>query len=452
MENAHNWIVLKFGETSEKSLQDWCALSKRIKHLLSRIGSMLKGNWRTLARQQANASDAGDRITLDQNDASSGPLDPRPLWWRRRRDDLLALCPPDRPLYVYDLETVSARATTIANLPHLDRGWYAMKANGHPDVLRTAYAAGLGLECVSIAEVHAAREAIPDLDMDRILFTPNFTARAEYAEALALGVHLTLDGLYPLQAWPELFDEHDIILRVNPQTPEGHHRHVQTAGPDCKFGLHAGDLVEAQSLAGAAHCRIVGLHVHASSGINDPQHWGRVGRFLAEIARQMPDIRILDLGGGLGVDNATGPQGINARALDAELATLKSAYPDYALWMEPGRFIVAEAGVLLARVTQLKRTPDAWFIGINAGMNSLIRPALYGAHHDIVNLTRLHDTPDHIAEIVGPICETADRFGAQRPMPPTREGDVILVDNGGAYGRVMGSHYNMRPPAEESVI
>ena len=120
--------------------------------------------------------------------------------------------------------------------------------------------------------------------------------------------------------------------------------------------------------------------------------------------------------------------------------------------IEPGRYISAESGVLLARVTQLKHTPDARFVGINTGMNSLIRPALYGARHEIVNLTRLDEDAVYIADIVGPICESADKLGGQRLLPETEEGDVMLIGNGGAYGRVMASAYNMREPAGEAVI
>lgn len=373
-------------------------------------------------------------------------------WWNKKQADLLALCPDDAPLYVYDLETISARANAISGLKHLDRGWYAMKANSHPDVLRRAIDAGLGLECVSIGEIEAARKAVPDLPMDRLLFTPNFAAKSEYQAALELGIHLTLDGLHPLRAWPEIFKGREITLRINPQRPEGHHKHVRTAGPEAKFGLHVDELEDARELAKQAGAIITGLHVHSGSGISDPDHWRRVGTFLVETARTMPDVRILDLGGGLGVDEASGPRRIDTNALDAVLADLKTAHPQYELWLEPGRFIVAEAGVLLARVTQLKQTPDARFIGINAGMNSLIRPALYGSRHDIVNLTRLDETADQIVDIVGPICESADRMGAQRLMPQTSEGDVILIANGGAYGAVMGSRYNLREPAGETVI
>ncbi|WP_417479317.1 bifunctional aspartate kinase/diaminopimelate decarboxylase [Maricaulis maris] len=373
-------------------------------------------------------------------------------WWRAKRQALLDLCPVDGALYVYDLETVKTRASAVAGLKGLDRGWYAMKANGHPDMIRTAVEAGLGVECVSINEVQAARKAVPDLPVDRILFTPNFAPRAEYAQALEMGIHLTLDGLHPLRAWPEIFSGRKITLRINPQRPEGHHKHVRTAGPEAKFGLHADELVEARDLAAKAGAIINGLHVHSGSGISDPDHWRRVGLFLVDTARDMPDVEILDLGGGLSVDEASGVRRIDMDALDQVLTDLKTAHPKYQLWIEPGRYISAESGVLLARVTQLKHTPDARFVGINTGMNSLIRPALYGARHEIVNLTRLDETPAYVADIVGPICETADRLGAQRLMPETQEGDIILIANGGAYGRVMASSYNMREPAGEAVI
>jgi len=373
-------------------------------------------------------------------------------WWRAKRQALLDLCPVDGATYVYDLETVKTRASAVAGLKGLDRGWYAMKANGHPDMIRTAVEAGLGVECVSINEVMAARKAVPDLPVDRILFTPNFAPKAEYAQALEMGIHLTLDGLHPLRAWPEIFKGRKITLRINPQRPEGHHKHVRTAGPEAKFGLHADELVEARKLAEKAGAIINGLHVHSGSGISDPDHWRRVGLFLVETARDMPDVEILDLGGGLSVDEASGVRRIDMAALDQVLTDLKTAHPKYQPWIEPGRYISAESGVLLARVTQLKHTPDARFVGINTGMNSLIRPALYGARHEIVNLTRLDEPSAWIADIVGPICETADRLGAQRLMPKTQEGDVILIANGGAYGRVMASSYNMREPAGEAVI
>jgi len=122
------------------------------------------------------------------------------------------------------------------------------------------------------------------------------------------------------------------------------------------------------------------------------------------------------------------------------------------VWLEPGRYLVAEAGVLLARVTQLKSKGEQHYLGLATGMNSLIRPALYGAYHRIVNLSRLSEKPSVRYTVVGPICESGDVLGESRMLPPAQEGDVMLIANAGAYGRVMASHYNRRAPAEELVI
>jgi diaminopimelate decarboxylase/aspartate kinase len=120
--------------------------------------------------------------------------------------------------------------------------------------------------------------------------------------------------------------------------------------------------------------------------------------------------------------------------------------------MEPGRFLVAKAGVLVAQVTQLKSKGEVEYVGIATGMNSLIRPALYGAHHDIRNLTRSAEPLNRRVTVVGPICESADVLGTDRWLPPTEEGDVLLIATCGAYGYAMGSNYNRRPPAAEFII
>ncbi len=158
------------------------------------------------------------------------------------------------------------------------------------------------------------------------------------------------------------------------------------------------------------------------------------------------------MGGGLGVPENASQHSLDVQAINNSLLQAKSAFPDIQIWMEPGRFLVAEAGVLLARVTQVKSKNEVNFIGIETGMNSLIRPALYGSYHEIVNLTRLDEAPALTAHIVGPICESGDVLGYSRILPKTREGDVILIANTGAYGRVMSSHYNLREPAREIFV
>jgi diaminopimelate decarboxylase/aspartate kinase len=196
----------------------------------------------------------------------------------------------------------------------------------------------------------------------------------------------------------------------------------------------------------------VGLHAHTGSGNFDPLMWREVADTLVAVAARFPSVRILDLGGGLGVPDRLGRAPVDLARLDALLAEFKTRWPALRLWLEPGRFLVAEAGVLLARVTQLKGKGAKQYLGVATGMNSLIRPALYGAHHDIVNLTRMTEPATMHYEVVGPICESADVLGHERLLPVASEGDVLLIATTGAYGRAMSSHYNLRAPADERFI
>lgn len=373
-------------------------------------------------------------------------------WWRKRREELLALTAEQSPLYVYDESTLQANVDAIKQIEPIDRVFYAMKANAHPDILRLFYDAGLGFECVSPGEVDLVRSLFPDLDRERILFTPNFAPHEEYAYGFEHAGYVTLDNVYPLEAWPNVFEGKELIIRVDPGRGHGHHKHVRTAGTQSKFGVAPGELDRLERLAEQAGVKIIGLHAHVGSGIVTPETWSETALFLTTLAERFPDVRILNVGGGLGVADRPGALALDVGAVADGLAKVKLANPGFQLWMEPGRFMVAQAGVLLAKVTQLKSKGPVNYVGLETGMNSLIRPALYGAYHEIVNLTRLDEPATVTAEIVGPICETGDVLGHGRSVPESREGDVFLIATAGAYGRVMASHYNLREPAKEVML
>lgn len=376
----------------------------------------------------------------------------RSAWWRRRRDALLAAFADRDCAYVYDLAMVGGQAQALAGLRSVARVFYAIKANPHPAILRTIAAQGLGFECVSRGEVEQVLEAVPGIARDRLLFTPNFAPRDEYRWALGQGVRVTVDNLYALRAWGELFRGHELFVRIDTGLGHGHHRKVRTAGTQSKFGVPVLELVELQQAAAAAGATIVGLHAHGGSGNFAIESWVATARVLADAAAGFPAVRALNIGGGLGVPDRPGRPPLDLTALDAALMECRAAYPGLALWLEPGRYLVAAAGVLLARVTQLKGKGAVRYVGVATGMNSLIRPALYGAYHEIVNLTRLDAAPVQPCNIVGPICESGDVLGHDRLLPDSAEGDVLLIANAGAYGRVMASNYNLRPPAEEVVL
>ena len=265
-------------------------------------------------------------------------------------------------------------------------------------------------------------------------------------------MRVTVDNLWPLARWPETFRGRELFLRLDPGQGRGHHRHVRTAGAHSKFGIPLVEAAEAAARVRELGGRVVGLHAHAGSGILDPETWRDVAGRLLEAAEGFPDVEVLDLGGGLGVGELPHDLPLDLTQLDALLGEIRSAFPRYRLWLEPGRFLVARAGVLLARVTQLKGKGASRYVGVDTGMNSLIRPALYGAWHEIVNLTRLGEPATQVADVVGPICESGDVLGADRPLPDCDEGDVLLVATAGAYGRSMSSSYNLRPPAAEHLL
>jgi len=384
-------------------------------------------------------------------------------WWRTRREELISLvgrsgtrtngAPSDRPpaTYVYDEATLRANARHVRQLGALDRTFYAVKANPHPDVLRALADEGIHFECVSPGEVERVREVLPDLDPDRILFQPNFAAIHEYADAFDLGVHVTLDNVEPIADHPDVFAGQDLFVRVDPGQGHGHHRHVRTAGAQSKFGIVPDELPRLRTLADRAGCTVRGLHVHVGSGITDAGTWPEIAGFLASLAADFPAVRTLNVGGGLGVPERPNATPLDLDVLDQRLSTFKQQHA-YELWMEPGRFLVAEAGVLLAPVTQTKSKGSVYYVGLGTGMNSLIRPALYGSYHEIVNLTRLDDPPTVTTEVVGPICESGDVLGRSRRLPDTRPGDVLLIAKTGAYGASMSNHYNLREPAQETML
>jgi len=377
---------------------------------------------------------------------------PATPWWERRRGELLALAADGQPRYVYDLATVRERARRLEDrLTAVDRLYYSMKANPHPAILDALHAEGFGIECVSIQEVEAARGRLGR--EAPLLFTPNFCPAGEYERAAALGAELTVDGPQLAEVAPRLLTGRGVAVRLDPGWGAGHHEKVRTGGPGSKFGLPPEELGGLRAALEAAGARIVGLHAHLGSGILDPAAWPALARLLASLAATAGGaLQWIDLGGGLGVPERPGQPELDLEAVQAGLAPIAAALPGIELRLEPGRYVVAEAGVLLAPVTQVRRKARTVYVGVATGMNSLIRPALYGAWHPIVNLSRHPAPPDLFAQVVGPICESGDVLGRDRWLAHPEPGDVLLIGNAGAYGHAMASHYNLRPPAQEVVL
>ena len=361
-------------------------------------------------------------------------------WWTARRAELLAEADRGTPVYVYSASELDRAADELLGLESVDRIFYAVKANTNAEVVRRLHDRGLGMECVSPGEIRRVREICPSAD---ILFSPIFAPPGDYQAGFEAGCRVTLDSTYPLQRWPALFRGREILVRLDPGRGGGHHRYVVTAGDRSKFGVPPEEIEHLIELSRRHDVRVVGLHAHAGSGMKAVTRWRDIAEFLVEVAGELPEVQALDLGGGLPVQSGPGQGPLDMAEVDASLAEIRRGSP-YELWLEPGRYLVSLAGVLLARVSQVKSKGDRRYVGVDAGMHSLIRPALYGARHEVLNLTRLGEPGAIVADIVGPICETGDILGRGRRLPETHESDVLLVCNAGAYGFTMSSDYNLR--------
>ncbi|WP_374247608.1 bifunctional aspartate kinase/diaminopimelate decarboxylase [Thermomonas sp.] len=376
-------------------------------------------------------------------------------WWQApaEREALLRLARAGTPRYAYHLPTVRARAAQLKAIAAVDRRYFAVKANPHPEILRTLAEEGFGLECVSLGEIERVFAALPGFDPRRVLFTPSFAPIGEYQVALARGVTVTVDNVELLQRWPEVFRGRALWLRIDLGHGDGHHEKVNTGGKEAKFGLSAQRVDEFVDLARALDVRITGLHAHLGSGIETIGHWQEVVDELAGFARRIGSVEVLDIGGGLPIPYTDDDEPFDLDTWAAGLAAIKAVHPAFQLAIEPGRFLVAEAGVLLARATQVVEKDEVLRVGLDAGMNALIRPALYDAWHDIHNLSRLGDRALRDFDVVGPICESSDVFGHRVKLPAaTAPDDVMLIADAGAYGFSMASAYNLRALPVEAVL
>jgi len=385
-----------------------------------------------------------------------GTIRPRPTpWWYApaKRQQLLELAAQGTPAYLYDLATVRERAGQLKAIAAVDRRFYAIKANPHRQILRTLAAEGFGLECVSLGEVEHVFASVPEITPERVLFTPSFAPITEYEAALARGVTVTVDNVELLQRWPEVFRGRTLWLRIDLGHGDGHHQKVNTGGKEAKFGLSAQRVDEFMALANRLDIRISGLHAHLGSGIETGGHWKQMVDEMAGFARRIGSVDILDIGGGLPIPYSADDEPFDLDAWASGLEEIKAVHPQFQLAIEPGRFLVAEAGVLLAHAAQVVEKDGVRRIGLDAGMNALLRPALYDAWHDIANLSRLEGARDVDFSVVGPICESSDVFAQRVKLPASTEpGDVMLIADAGAYGFSMASTYNHRALPREGII
>ncbi len=363
------------------------------------------------------------------------------------------------PCYVYSLATLRRHYrvfdAAFAAVPHLV--CFSVKANSNLAVLRTFAREGSGFDIVSGGELFRALKA--GADPAKIVFSGVGKTRAEIRSALSAGILLfnvespgELDVINTVAA--ELHVRARVALRVNPDVDPKTHPYISTGMKKSKFGIHIqrslDDYRRARSLE---HIEVVGVDCHIGSQLTTVPPFvdalERIRHLLDRLEREDFAIRYVDMGGGLGItynDEQPPDPKEYAAALTEGLRGL-----DVTLLLEPGRVIVGNAGILLTRILYLKSTDEKNFVVVDAGMNDLIRPSLYGSYQAIRPVRRRDGDPS-TADVVGPVCESGDFLAKDRELPPLEAGDLLSVMSAGAYGFVMSSNYNTRPRPPEILV
>lgn len=356
------------------------------------------------------------------------------------------------PCYFYDLRLLDRTLDAVRQAAGGFHVHYAVKANANPRLLGMIAGRGFGADCVSGGEIEAAVAA--GFSPGSIVFAGVGKTDAEILTALRVGI-----GCFNVESMPELsvIDElaaregkiADVAIRVNPNIDAHTHHYITTGLAENKFGINLEQLphivAQAQALK---NIRLRGLHFHVGSQIIDMEPFAALCRKINDIQARFAGtvFEIINVGGGLGIDYGN-PDANPVPDFKAYFDTFRRnlrMQPGQQLHFELGRSIVAQCGSLISRVVYVKQGTRKTFVIVDAGMSELLRPALYGAHHGIENLTAAPSSPTEVYDIVGPICESSDVFATDGKLPLTRRGDLIAFRSAGAYGETMASNYNLR--------
>jgi len=364
----------------------------------------------------------------------------------------------ETPFYLYSAATITGRLAALqdalAGVPHAVH--YALKANSTLALVQLVRAGGACADANSVGEIEVALEA--GFRPDEIVFTGVGKTRAELSRAVALGLRaINAESAGELDRIADLAEAQGrtarVALRVNPDIDAQTHAHISTGLRRNKFGVPLGDAADIiRTRVGRRGLHFVGVHAHIGSQLVNVEPLRQAAATLASLARELRhagiELEHIDVGGGLGIAYDGGPEPSLAAYAAAIVEATRGT--GTSLVFEPGRWLMAPAGMLVARVIDTKPAPDGRrFVVLDGGMTELLRPALYGAYHRIALVTPRAGASLVPCDVVGPVCETSDTLGLDRLLPDPQVDDVVAVYDTGAYGSVMASNYNRRPlPAE----
>ncbi len=357
------------------------------------------------------------------------------------------------PLYVYDSEKIISQYNRMTNafsaVPKLKIN-YAVKANSNINILKILNTLKSGVDCVSIQEVKLALEA--GFNAKDIFFTPSGISFEEMETATNLGIQITLDSLSVLEKFGAKYPNIPVCLRINPHVMAGGNHKISVGHIDSKFGISIYQIDGIKDIINKTGLKINGIHMHTGSDIYNIDAFLTATEILLNTVKEFDTIEFVDFGSGFKVPYKEGDNETNIEEMGATLSNrfnefCKEYGRELTMIFEPGKFLVSSAGNFLVKVNVVKPTPNIVFIGVNSGLNHLLRPMMYDAYHHITNISNPNGE-EKIYDVVGYICEN-DTFGSNRSISEVSENDILCIHNAGAYCFSMASNYNSRyRPAE----
>ncbi|MGB5420371.1 diaminopimelate decarboxylase [Algibacter sp.] len=357
------------------------------------------------------------------------------------------------PVYVYDAEKIENQykrlTSAFKGVKNLKVN-YAVKALSNISILKLLKSLGSGIDTVSIQEVKLGLAA--GFNPDQIIYTPNGVSLDEIEQAAKLGVKINIDNLSILEQFGTKHPKVPVCIRINPHVMAGGNANISVGHIDSKFGISIHQIPHILRIVENTKMTINGIHMHTGSDILDIEVFLYASEILFDTAKQFKNLDFIDFGSGFKVPYKQGDIETNIEELGKKLSArfnefCKAYGKDLTLAFEPGKFLVSESGSFLTKVNAVKQTTSTVFAQVDSGFNHLIRPMLYGSHHDIINISNSKGK-ERFYTVVGYICET-DTFGNNRRINEINEGDILCFKNAGAYCFSMASNYNSRyRPAE----
>ncbi|NVJ87847.1 MAG: diaminopimelate decarboxylase [Flavobacteriaceae bacterium] len=375
-----------------------------------------------------------------------------------KREQLLELANKyGSPLYVYDTDKIASQYNRLTNafsgVKNLKLN-YAVKALSNINILKFFKNLGAGLDTVSIQEVELGLTT--GIDPRNIIYTPNGVSLKEIEDAVELGVQINIDNLSILEQFGQKHPEVPVCVRINPHIMAGGNSKISVGHIDSKFGISIHQVPHIKRVVENTGMNINGIHMHTGSDILDIDTFLRATEILFDVAKQFENIEFIDFGSGFKVPYKEGDISTDIEQLGIQLSErfnefCKEIGKEITLMFEPGKFLVSEAGVFLAKVNVVKQTTSTVFAHVDSGFNHLVRPMMYNSYHHITNISN-PDGKDRYYSVVGYICET-DTFGSNRRISEISEEDILCFHNAGAYCFSMASNYNSRYlPAEVMLV